>query len=71
MLLPLGPERTHVKPSRVAEHECLDFRFSDLDQLLLEVDLQLLARRRLASSPAPPPLAPGDRAARRAAASAG
>src|SRR6185437_5802691 len=51
MLLPLGPERTHMKPSRVAErcheHECLDFRSSDLDQALPEVDLQLSSRRRL------------------------
>src|SRR4051794_12821680 len=51
MLLPLGPERTHMEPSRVPErrheHECLDFRPSDLDQALPEVDLQLPTRRRL------------------------
>ncbi|MGY4431238.1 hypothetical protein ACVWWO_003715 [Bradyrhizobium sp. F1.13.1] len=48
MLLPLGPERTHMEPSRVPErrheHECLDFRPSDLDQALPEVDLQLPTR---------------------------
>lgn len=53
MLLPLGPERTHMKLSRVAERrhqdECLDFRSSDLDQPLPKVDLQLSARRPLKS----------------------
>src|SRR3954469_23713385 len=51
MLLPLGPERTHMEPSRVPErrheHECLHFRPSDLDQALPEVDLQLPTRWRL------------------------
>jgi len=34
--LSLSPERTHMKPSRVAErcHESLDFRSSDLDPAL-------------------------------------
>jgi hypothetical protein len=51
VLLLLGPERTHMQPSRMPErrheHESFDLRTADLDQALAEVDLQLSARRRL------------------------